>query len=152
MVTSVNGRNPDLDGLSYDERKARYLYPEGFFVASIAVLARLLQNRALGLEALSVLGFLFEHCKRSNRVEATQAHIAERLGIKPPNVARAFRALEREKLLIKVREPHGFAFWYLDARAVYRGSAKAHEAALQRQARQRERDKRSNVRQLRPSA
>lgn len=151
MGAGVNGVFPE-SFRSLGESQSRYRFPEGFFVASVVALAGVLRRGDLGVEALRVLGWLLEHVRRDNRIEVTQAYIAGELGIKPPNVARAFRALQEQRLLLRVREPHGVSHWYLDSRALYRGSAKSHEASLARQRRQRERDRRSNVVALSPPA
>lgn len=114
-------------------------------MSSAIAFTSVLRRGDLGIEALRVLGWLLEHVRRDNRVEVTQVYIAGELGIKPPNVARAFRALKEQRLLIRVREPHGDSHWYLDSRAFYRGAARSHKASLERQRRQRERDRKSNV-------
>lgn len=141
MGFAVNRKNPNLG----DAAKPLYEFSEGFFVASIVGLPSLLRRGELPVEALRVLGWLLENVKRSNRVEATQAVIGQALGMTQSNVSRAFRRLEAARLLLRVKEPHGMSFWYLDSRSTFRGSAEAHSRSLERQRRQRERARKSNV-------
>lgn len=103
----------------------------------------------LGLEALRVMHYLMAQCKRSNRFEGTQAVIAERLGMHAPNVNRAFRELREAGYIIRITEPSGARFWYVDARRSFRGSPERHAREVERQAKQRSKDRVSKVVALR---
>lgn len=144
---AVNGRNPILDaGLAPSDvvsGKSLYRFDGGFVVVSLSVF-KVLADQELTPAALRVLGYLGMICRRSNRIEATQAHVAKALGLDPAVVSRAWRQLREKGFLIRQVEC-GLSFWYLDARRSFRGSAEAHGRALERQRRQRERDRKSNV-------
>ena len=98
--------------------------------------------------SLRVLMFMISHAKRSNRYEGTQAAIAAELGVYASNVSKAFKDLASRGYIVRVSEPRGARFWYVDARQSFRGAAERHPASLARQAAQREADRKSNVRSL----
>ena len=149
-MSGVNRGNPKVyteaegDSFARGARKAWFDYPGGFTIVS-NVMWQALADGVLGGESLRVLGYMLSKAKRNNRFEGTQAKIAEALGIKPPNVSRAFRELREAGFIIRVNEPSGCRFWYVDARRAFRGSAKWHAPVLERQSRQRDRDRRVNV-------
>lgn len=126
-------------------------FPEGFsFVSNVAFQS--IASGELSGEALRVFAFMALHCKRSNRFEGTQRWMAASLGMLEQNVSRAVRELVKLRFVIRVTEPNGERHLYLDARRQWRGSAESHQAGLDKQARQRERDARANVRALRSQA
>lgn len=129
--------------------KAKLAYAfEEFSVVSTVFHMDVAQGK-LGLEALRVMHYLMAECKRSNRFEGTQAVIAERLGMQRQNVNRAFRELREGGYVIRITEPSGARFWYVDARRSFRGSPERHAKEMERQARQRSRDRASKVVALR---
>lgn len=103
----------------------------------------------LGLEALRVMHYLMAECKRSNRFDGTQGVIGERLGMQRQNVNRAFRELREGGYIIRIQEPSGLRYWYVDARRSFRGSPERHAREAERQAKQRSKDRIQNVVALR---
>lgn len=148
VVALVKRVNPLVikDGkLSTDERKALYLFGEGGFTVVSHALLLALADGSLSGEATRVLAHLMCNAKRGNRIELTQVKVAAALGMKRPNVSRAWRELREGGFIIRVTEPGGLSFWYVDARRSFRGSASSHPRSLEKQAAQRKRDARSNV-------
>lgn len=127
-----------------EQPKATYRYAEGFTIVS-NTLHQLITDGELSGDTLRVFTFMQMHAKRNNRFEGTHAFIAERLSMQRPHVTRAITQLRKMQLLIKITEPNGLAYWYLDARRSFRGSAERHAVELARQAKRRDKDRKTNV-------
>lgn len=146
MIDAVKRVNPRFfvrDG----KAKLAYTFEE-FSVVSSVFSMDVAQGK-LGLEALRVMHYLLAVCKHSNRFTETQAVIGERLGMQRPNVSRAFRELREAGYIIRVSDPDGHRYWYVDARRAFRGSPERHAKELERQAKQRCKDRKVNVVALR---
>lgn len=145
-VKRVNPRVFIRDG------KAKLAYAFQEFTVVSTVLWSDIASAKIGGEALRVLAYLMAECKRSNRFEGTQAVIAQRMEITPQAVNRAFRQLREAGYIIRITEPSGARFWYVDARRSFRGSPERHAKEMERQAKQRSKDRISNVLALRAEA
>lgn len=124
--------------------KSTYRYAEGFTIVS-NTLHQLIADGELAGDALRVFTFMQMHSKRNNRFEGTQQFIADGLGMLQPHVSRAMKQLRELQLLIKITEPNGLSFWYIDARRSFRGSAERYGVELARQQKRRDKDRKSNV-------
>lgn len=145
-VKRVNPRVIVRDG------KAKLAYGFEEFVVVSTVLWSDIAAAKVGGEALRVLAYLMTVCKHSNRFTETQAVIGERLGMRQPHVSRAFRELREAGYIIRVSDPDGHRYWYLDARRAFRGSPERHAKEMERQAKQRSKDRKSSVVALRAEA
>jgi len=125
-------------------RATVYRYEEGFTVVS-TLMWQAIRTGEISGDTLRVYAAMLEVTKRSNRFEGTQAALAAKLGMKASNMSRAFKALREAGFILRVREPGGMSFWYLDARRTFRGSADRHPAALDKQKTQREKDRKAKV-------
>jgi len=140
----VNGSNP-RSVVSATVDRAVYGF-DGEFCVVAHVLFDDLARGLMRYESWRVLGAMLAASKRgTNRWEGTQAELARRLGMHAPQVARAFSELKEAGYIVRVLEPGGLRFWYVDARRAFHGGAKRHGAALAKQRRQRDKDRRSNV-------
>jgi len=142
-VKRVNPRFFVRDG------KAKLAYGFEEFVVVSTVLWSDIAAAKVGGESLRVLAYLMTVCKHSNRFTETQAVIGERLGLKQQNVSRSFRELREAGYIIRVSDPDGHRYWYLDARRAFRGSPERHAKEMDRQAKQRSKDRVQNVVALR---
>lgn len=142
-VKRVNPRYFVRDG------KAKLAYAFEEFVVVSTVLWSDIASAKVGGEALRVLAYLMAECKRSNRFEGTQVVIAERLGLHRQAVNRAFRELREAGYIIRINESSGARFWYVDARRAFRGSPERHAKEVERQSKQRNKDRKANVVALR---
>jgi DNA-binding MarR family transcriptional regulator len=97
---------------------------------------------------LRVFAHLALGAKFSNRLEITQVAVAQAMGISPQQVSVAFRQLKEKGYIIRITDPGGLKFWYLDARRTFRGSAERHAREQERQSKQRTKDRVSKVHQL----
>jgi len=102
-------------------------------------------RRDITYESLAVLAHMLKNAKRNNRFEGTRAHVAQALDMHGPHVSRAWKELREAGLILRITEPEGKTFWYVDARRAFRGSAERHARELERQAKQRNKDRKSNV-------
>lgn len=149
MTESVKRVNPRFfvrDG----KAKLAYCFEE--FVVVSSVLWSDIAAAKVGGESLRVLAYLMTVCKHSNRFTETQAVIGERLGMRQPHVSRAFRELRESGYIIRVSDPDGHRYWYLDARRAFRGSPERHAKEMERQSKQRTKDRKANVLALRVDA
>ncbi|AXH76460.1 MAG: Crp-like helix-turn-helix domain protein [Microviridae sp.] len=149
MIDAVKRVNPRYfvrDG----KAKLGYSFEEWSVVSSVFSMD--VAQGKLGFEALRVMHYLLAVCKHSNRFTETQAVIGERLGMQRQNVWRAFRELREAGYVIRVSDPDGHRYWYVDARRAFRGSPERHAKEVARQAKQRSKDRKVNVVALRADA
>lgn len=90
-------------------------------------------DKKLSGTTLRVFAFLASRVKMNNRFEGTQQGVADLMGLAAPAVNKAFRELREAGYIIRITEPTGAKFWQLDARRVFRGSAKRHKGVVERQ-------------------
>lgn len=104
-----------------------YVFQKGWAaMVTNGALSRVLD---FGRNASKVFIFCVEHAKPGNRVEHTQAAIAEKLGLPASRISEAMRVLRDEGYLL-VRREAGRNYYYVNPNIAYRGSAGSHRAVI----------------------
>jgi hypothetical protein len=111
---------------------ASFYFKEAFMMVSDLVWQDVMDKKLSGT-TLRVFAFLASRVKMNNRFEGTQQGVADLMGLAAPAVNKAFRELREAGYIIRITEPTGAKFWQLDARRVFRGSAKRHKGVVERQ-------------------
>ena len=89
-----------------------------------------LANSGLGLEARRVLDILLARLDFENWVRLPQAEIAKILNMKPANVSRSMRDLEKVGVILRGPKVGRSITYRINPNFGWKGSAKNHNAAL----------------------
>ncbi len=133
----------DADGELHEGSVLALVVPKrknGFYEGWVAVAQNAymaLANSGLGLEARRVLDILLARLDFENWIHLPQSEIAVILNMKPANVNRAMRDLEKVEVILRGPKV-GRSFTYrINPNFGWKGSAKNHNAALQERMRER---------------
>ena len=92
-------------------------------------LETLAADRSLTGEALRVMLCVIHRMDYENRVDLVQIEVAERLGIQPPNVARAIKKLLDAGWLERHKEPHRGYVYRVPSKLAWVGTPERHARA-----------------------
>lgn len=96
-----------------------------------------LANSGLGLEARRVLDILLAHLDFENWIHLPQTEIATMLNMKPANVSRSMRDLEKVGVILRGPKVGRSITYRINPNFGWKGSAKNHNAALNEELKER---------------
>lgn len=111
-----------------DAEREFYAFANGWCAMRFGTLSDVV---LLGRNAARVFFFCVDHVKPGNRVEFTQAAIANALEVPASRVSEAVKALVAQGYLVRRRET-GRTYLYVNPNVAYRGSAGSHRAVIAR--------------------